>query len=81
MLTNNVNIQFYDVKNRKKISVPIEKVKKTKYPQGTRKGSNNRYVYAIRAEIDERKLTKFVSRSDWESLSAPEESSETKLRR
>lgn len=67
-----MDIQFYDVKNRKKVAVSESQVKKTKYERPTKDGGTQ-VRYALRAVLDGVKLTKFVSQKDWESLSAPEE--------
>lgn len=67
---NGINIQFYDVKSKKKVGVPLDKVKKIKYSKKTSKGL--RITYAVRAEYNGLKLTKFVSKDDWEKLDAPE---------
>lgn len=65
-----MNIQFYDVKNKKKVSVPSDKIVKVRYSKKTSKGM--RVTYAMRAEYNGSKLTKFVSKDDWEKLDAPE---------
>lgn len=67
-----MDIQFYDVKNRKKVDVSDSAVKKTKYERTTKDGGKQ-VRYALRAVVDGVKLTKFVSQKDWESLNAPEE--------
>jgi hypothetical protein len=65
-----MNIQFYNVKS-KKVSIPEDKVKKTRYDRKTKVGV--RTSYALRAEVDGLKLTKFVSKEDWDRLKVPEE--------
>ena len=65
-----MDIQFYDVKNRKKVSVSDKEVKKTKYERQTKDGGTQ-VRYALRAMLGGVKLTKFVSQKDWESLDAP----------
>lgn len=64
-------IQFYDVKSRQKVSIPESDVKKTKYERQTIAGTQVRY--ALRAEHNGTKLTKFVSKDAWDKLDAPEE--------
>lgn len=66
-----MNIQFYDVRSKKKVSVSSDKVKKVKFAKKTTAGKT-RYTYAVRAELDGSKLTKFVSEADWKKLDAPE---------
>ncbi|MEI6533084.1 MAG: hypothetical protein WCO06_04550 [Candidatus Roizmanbacteria bacterium] len=65
-------VDFYDVKNRKKVAVDDDKIKKTKYVRTTKDGKTQ-VRYAFRAELDGTKLTKFVSEATWNATSAPEE--------
>lgn len=65
------DIQFYDVKARKKVAVPTSQVKKTTYERKTATGTQVRY--ALRAKVNGTNLTKFVSKLDWEKLDAPKE--------
>jgi hypothetical protein len=65
-----VAIEFYDVKQRQKVSIPESEVRKTKYEREGKGGKVN-VRYAFRAENQGTKLTKFVSRDDWEALDAP----------
>ena len=62
------DIQFYDVKKREKVSVPVSSCWKTKYERTAKDGSMQ-VRYAVKAEKDGSKLTKFVSKDTWESLS------------
>lgn len=64
-------IQFYDVKNRKKVDVSESQVKKVKYERRTSKGVQVRY--AFRAHVGGVNLTKFASEADWKKLNAPME--------
>ena len=64
-------IQFYDVKNRKKVSVPADTVKKVKYERTTKNGKHQ-IRYAVKAVLDGVNLTKFVSKDFWDELDAPE---------
>lgn len=66
-----MNIQFYDVKNRKKVDVPESQVKKVKYERKTKNGTMQ-VRYAVKAELNGVKLTKFVSQQMWMDLNAPE---------
>ena len=64
-----MEITFYDVKLRKKVSIDQSKVKKVTF-----KTKNGQLRYALRAKTEDgRNLTKFVSKSDWEALDVPEE--------
>jgi hypothetical protein len=65
-------IEFYDVKKREKVSVPEERIRKTKFERSTKSGGQ-RTNYALRAENEGTKLTKFVSEADWKALDVPEE--------
>ncbi len=64
-------IEFYSVKHRKKIPVPETNVKKTTYTRTTKAGKTQ-IRYAVTAEYDGSKLTKFVSQADWEAFDLPE---------
>ena len=65
-----MDIEFYDVKKRAKVSVPASQVKKVKYERTTKSGSMQ-VRYALKAEVDGSRLTKFVSKDMWDSLDAP----------
>ena len=65
-------IEFYDVKKREKVQIDEGQVRKTKYEREGKNGKTN-VRYALRAENEGTKLTKFVSQSDWDALDAPEE--------
>lgn len=62
------DIQFYDVKNRKKVSVPASSVEKVTFERTTKNGSTQ-IRYAVKAVKDGVKLMKFVSKEMYESLS------------
>jgi len=64
-------VQFYDVKNKKKVDVSESAIKKTKYERQTKEGKTQ-IRYAFKAELNGVKLTKFVSQADWEKTNAPE---------
>jgi hypothetical protein len=62
-------VEFYDVKTRQKVKIDDSKVKKVTFE--TKKGGTR---YGLRATTsDGRKLTKFVSKADWDSLKYPVE--------
>lgn len=64
-------IEFYDVKIRQKVSIDESKITKTTFNT-----KNGQVRYGIRGKTDDgRVLTKFVSKSDWETMDVPEESS------
>lgn len=65
-------IEFYDVKNRKKVAVDEKDVKKTTYERTTKDGSKQ-VRYALRAKVGGVSLTKFISKDGWDALSAPQE--------
>ncbi len=65
-------IEFYDVKQREKVSIPESQVRKTTYERESKEGKTS-VRYALRAENEGTKLTKFVSQSDWDALEAPVE--------
>ena len=67
-----MEIQFYDVKSRQKVSVPESQIRKTKFERTTKDGTTQTR-YALRAVHEGTKLTKFCSRADWEALNVPEE--------
>ena len=70
-MAQNQEIEFYDVKTRKKVKV-TNGSKKTKYERQLKDG-NTQVRYALRAETDGRKLTKFCSKVDWDKLNVPVE--------
>jgi hypothetical protein len=61
-------VEFYDVKTRQKVSLPESDVVKTTF---TTKNGQTRYGLRGKTK-DGRMLTKFVSKSDWESMKLPE---------
>jgi hypothetical protein len=67
-------VDFYNVKSRQTVSIPDDKVSKTKYERQTKDGSTQ-YRYAFRAVDDETgtKLTKFVSKETWDAHPGAEE--------
>lgn len=67
-----MDIQFYDVKSRQKVSVPEAQVRKTTYERTNKSGSTT-VRYALRGSYEGRNLTKFVSEADWKQLAVPVE--------
>lgn len=64
-------IEFYDVKQRAKVSVPVSQCKKVKFERPTKDGKTQ-VRYAVKGEMNGSRLTKFVSEETWRSLSCPE---------
>jgi len=60
-------IEFYDVKNKKKVSVSASEVEKVTYERKTKSGATQ-VRYALKAVKDGVKLTKFVSKETWDSI-------------
>ncbi len=65
-------IEFYDVKERKKVKVEEKDIKKTTYERKLKDGSVQ-IRYALRAKVDGRQLTKFSSKAEWDKIKAPVE--------
>lgn len=63
------DVEFYDVKTRKKVSIEEKNVLKTTF---TTKNGQVRYGYRGKTS-DGRMLTKFVSKADWDKAKYPEE--------
>ena len=66
-----MDIEFQDLKNRRKVKVPASSVKKIKYTRTTKNGKKQTR-YAVKAELDGVKLNRFVSEDFWKKLDAPE---------
>ncbi len=63
-------IEFYNVKKRKKVKVNASKLKKAQYTRETNKGVQVRY--AFRAQDDDgTNLTKFCKKEEWDKVEAP----------
>lgn len=61
--------EFYDVKTRQKVKIDDKKVSKTTFT-----GDNGQVRYGLRGQTDDgRKLTKFVSKADWDTMDVPVE--------
>lgn len=63
-------IEFYDVRRREKVGVAETQVKKTSYQRETKSGKVQ-IRYALVAQHEGSKLTKFVSKDTWDSLNVP----------
>ena len=62
-------VEFYDVKTRKKVKIDDKNVMKTTF---TTKNGQTRY--GVRGKTDDnRMLTKFVSKADWDKMKYAEE--------
>ena len=68
------DIEFYNVKTRSKVMVPESQIQKTKFER-TGKNGAVQVRYAVKAEYQGTKLTKFVSKDAWDKITAPEVSS------
>ena len=61
-------VEFYDLKLKKKVMIDEKQVRKVTFQ--TRSGVR----YGLRATTsDNRKLTKFVGKADWDKLNVPQE--------
>jgi hypothetical protein len=67
-----MSIEFYDVKKREKVQVPESAVRKVCYERQTKSGATS-VRFGFKAEFEGSRMTKFVSKDDWEALDAPEE--------
>ena len=69
-------MEFYDVRHRKKVTVPDASIHKTSYTRTTKNGSTQTR-YAVRAKTkvdgDDVSLTKFISKAEYDRLSVAEE--------
>ena len=62
-------IEFYDVKLRQKVQIDESNIQKTTFET-----KNGQTRYGLRATTDDgRKLTKFVSKADWDNMDLPVE--------
>ncbi len=66
-----MEVEFYDVKERKKITL-TEGITKTKYVRKLKDGSEQ-VRFAFRGLYNGRKLTKFCSQEAWNNAAVPEE--------
>lgn len=63
-------IEFYNVKKKERVSISEDKVQKVKLEKPTKDGSSIRVRYILKAvDEDDTKLTKFCSKSTYDSLS------------
>lgn len=67
-----MKIQFYSVKVRRKIGVPLADVRKLRIERKTKSGSVQ-VRHALAATVDGMRLMKFVSADDWAAIDAPAE--------
>lgn len=68
-------IEFYDVKEGKKVSIDESNVTKKVYTRTTKTGKEQQR-YAFRGKTaDGRNLTRFVSKADYDALDAPVDNS------
>ena len=58
-------IEFYDVKSRKKVKLALSEITKTKYERPLKNG-DIQTRYAFRGSYEGRNLTKFCSQEAWE---------------
>jgi hypothetical protein len=65
-----VSIEFYDVKRREKVQVPESAIRKVRYERETKSGGTS-MRHGLRAEYEGSKMTKFVSKEDWDALDVP----------
>lgn len=64
-----MEIEFYNVKKKKKVKISIDLVSKVKYENPSKDGSKIRVRYALKAvDEDGVKLTKFCSKADYDAL-------------
>lgn len=62
-------VTFYDVKTRQKVDIDDKSVMKTTFTT-----KNGQVRFGLRGKTDDnRMLTKFVSKTDWETMGYPEE--------
>lgn len=63
-----MDIEFYNVKKRKKVNIASGSVEKTKYERTLKDGSVQ-IRYAFKAVDDDgTKLTKFCAKKDWDAI-------------
>ncbi len=61
-------VEFYDVKTRQKVKIEDPQVTKTTFTT-----KNGQVRYGVRGKTsDGRMLTKFVSKSDWDTMKYPQ---------
>ena len=63
-------IEFYSVKHRRKVQVDESDIEKKTFERETSKGKQTRYGLQANTKVDgdQVKLTKFVSKDDWDKL-------------
>jgi len=65
-------MRFYSVKDRRTVEVPTDRVKAVKYERTTKSGKKQ-VRYALKAEYNGRKLTKFVDEATYKRYARKEE--------
>ena len=65
-----MEIQFYDIEQRRRITVPLTQVRKSVCRRTTRRGKV-RIHYTLIARLNGTSLIKFVTRRDWMALDVP----------
>ena len=66
-------VEFYDVKNRNKVTLQDSQISKTSYSSTTKSGAV-RVRYAFRGKLpDGRNVTKFCTKVDWDAKNVPVE--------
>ena len=63
-------VEFYSVKHKRKVQVDESEIEKKTYERETSKGTQTRYGLQAQTTVDgdQVKLTKFVSKDDWDRL-------------
>lgn len=70
-VSNNKTLtEFYDVKNKRKIILPMDRISKIRFKRREKNGKE-RISYALRGEWDNRNFTKFISKELWEGTDLP----------
>jgi hypothetical protein len=65
-----VAVEFYSVKHKRKVSVDESDIQPKTYERETSKGTQTRYALTAETTVDgdKVKLTKFVSKDDYDKL-------------
>ncbi len=63
-------VEFYSVKHKRKVSVDEGEIQKKTFDRETSKGTQTRYAFQAETTVDgdKVKLTKFVSKDDYDRL-------------
>lgn len=65
-------VEFYDVKEKKKVQIEDKDITKTHFKRELKDGGTQ-IRYAFIGRINGRKLMKFCSKADWDASKAKEE--------